>query len=80
MYTSFIIQFLLISVGKSCTHAIILAQLVIDGERHGMHPFMVQLRSLEDHSPMPGTSWNRIEQNRSEQNRMEQNRIEFISN
>ncbi|WAR25224.1 ACOX1-like protein [Mya arenaria] len=41
-------------LGKSCTHAIVLAQLVIDSQNHGMHPFMVQLRSLDDHTPMPG--------------------------
>ncbi|KAH3826400.1 hypothetical protein DPMN_128304 [Dreissena polymorpha] len=41
-------------LGKSSTHAIILAHLVIDGEKYGMHGFMVQLRSLEDHMPMPG--------------------------
>ena len=43
-----------ILVGKSCTHAVVLARLVVSGEDHGMHPFMVQLRSLDDHTPMPG--------------------------
>jgi hypothetical protein len=41
-------------VAKSSTHAIVLAQLIIDGKNHGMHPFMLQLRSLDDHMPMPG--------------------------
>ena len=41
-------------VGKSCTHAVVLAQLVIGKEQHGMHGFMVQLRSLEDHTLLPG--------------------------
>ena len=44
----------ILSVGKSCTHAVVLAQLVINNNNHGMHPFMVQLRSLDDHTPMPG--------------------------
>lgn len=42
------------ALGKSCTHAVVLAQLVINNNNHGMHPFMVQLRSLDDHTPMPG--------------------------
>ncbi|KAK6176957.1 hypothetical protein SNE40_015158 [Patella caerulea] len=41
-------------LGKSSTHAIVLAQLIIDNKSHGMHPFMVQLRSLDDHTPLPG--------------------------
>ncbi|KAL4226800.1 Peroxisomal acyl-coenzyme A oxidase 1 [Mactra antiquata] len=41
-------------LAKSCTHAVVLAQLVIDGTNCGMHPFMVQLRSLDDHMPLPG--------------------------
>ncbi|XP_046544478.1 peroxisomal acyl-coenzyme A oxidase 1-like [Haliotis rubra] len=43
-------------LGKSSTHAIVLAQLVLRGKNYGMHPFMVQLRSLEDHTPIPGVS------------------------
>ncbi|XP_060576845.1 peroxisomal acyl-coenzyme A oxidase 1-like [Ruditapes philippinarum] len=41
-------------LAKSSTHAIVLAQLIIDGKNHGMHPFMLQLRSLDDHMPIPG--------------------------
>lgn len=41
-------------LAKSCTHAVVLSQLVIDGKNYGMHPFMLQLRSLDDHMPMPG--------------------------
>ncbi|GFR89175.1 acyl-coenzyme A oxidase, partial [Elysia marginata] len=43
-------------LGKSSTHAIVLAQLVIAGKNCGLQPFMVQLRSLDDHTPMPGIS------------------------
>ena len=32
----------------------VMANLVIDGVSHGIHGFIVQLRSLEDHSLMPG--------------------------
>lgn len=35
--------------------AIILATLIIDGKKHGMHPFLTPLRSMEDHKPLPGT-------------------------
>ena len=38
----------------SATHAVVMANLIIRGKNHGMQPFMVQLRSLDDHSPMPG--------------------------
>lgn len=41
-------------LGKSTTHALVLAQLILDGKSCGMHAFMVQLRSLEDHTPLPG--------------------------
>ncbi len=30
-----------------------MAQLIIDGENHGMNAFIVQLRSLEDHRVVP---------------------------
>ncbi|XP_017948522.1 peroxisomal acyl-coenzyme A oxidase 2 isoform X1 [Xenopus tropicalis] len=41
-------------VGKTCTHAVVLAHLIIKEKNYGMHPFIVQVRSLKDHSPMPG--------------------------
>ncbi|CAN6460260.1 unnamed protein product [Victoria cruziana] len=41
-------------LGKVSTHAIVYARLIIDGEEHGINGFIVQLRSLEDHSPLPG--------------------------
>nr|XP_022297816.1 peroxisomal acyl-coenzyme A oxidase 1-like [Crassostrea virginica] len=42
------------ALGKSVNFAIILATLVINGKKHGMHPFLTQLRSMEDHKPLPG--------------------------
>uniref|UniRef100_A0A8C5QLV2 Acyl-coenzyme A oxidase n=1 Tax=Leptobrachium leishanense TaxID=445787 RepID=A0A8C5QLV2_9ANUR len=41
-------------LGKSCTHAVVLAQLITKDKSHGMHPFIVQIRSMKDHSPLPG--------------------------
>ena len=31
-----------------------MARLVIHGKDYGPHPFCVQIRSLEDHRPLPG--------------------------
>ncbi|CAI8005627.1 Peroxisomal acyl-coenzyme A oxidase 1 [Geodia barretti] len=41
-------------LGHSSTHAVVPARLVTLGKDHGMHLFIVQLRSLEDHTPLPG--------------------------
>jgi acyl-CoA oxidase len=45
-----------ISVGHTATHAVLLARLITKGVDYGVHPFIVQLRSLEDHTPLPGTT------------------------
>ncbi|KAI8322608.1 acyl-CoA oxidase [Martensiomyces pterosporus] len=42
------------ALGKTCTHAAVVAQLVIDGKPYGAHPFLVPIRSLEDHTLLPG--------------------------
>ena len=42
------------SLGHTATHAVVYASLIIHGKRYGVHPFMVQLRSLEDHRPLTG--------------------------
>lgn len=42
------------ALGKSSTHAIVMAQLYTNGKHHGPHPFIVQLRDLESHKPLPG--------------------------
>lgn len=42
------------TVGRTSTHAVVMAQLYTLGKCHGVHPFIVQLRSLEDHKPLPG--------------------------
>ncbi|KAF8889619.1 acyl-CoA dehydrogenase/oxidase [Infundibulicybe gibba] len=41
-------------LGLSCSHAIVMARLIARGTDHGVHPFMVQLRSLDDYRPLPG--------------------------
>ncbi|XP_022107849.1 peroxisomal acyl-coenzyme A oxidase 1-like [Acanthaster planci] len=44
------------ALGKTSTHVILMAQLIIGGKKYGPHAFMVQLRSLKDHSVLPGRS------------------------
>ncbi|XP_062073935.1 peroxisomal acyl-coenzyme A oxidase 1-like [Humulus lupulus] len=40
-------------LGKISTHAVVYARLITDGQDHGVHGFIVQLRSLDDHLPLP---------------------------
>ncbi|KAJ8020853.1 Peroxisomal acyl-coenzyme A oxidase 1 [Holothuria leucospilota] len=42
------------NLGKVVTHAIVAAKLITRGKDHGTHMFMCQLRSVEDHTPLPG--------------------------
>jgi len=42
------------AIGFACTHAIVVARLVVRVKDYGPHPFLVQFRSLDDGSPMPG--------------------------
>ncbi|XP_053382345.1 peroxisomal acyl-coenzyme A oxidase 1-like isoform X2 [Mercenaria mercenaria] len=44
------------SMGKTCNYVILMAQLYSQGKRHGIHAFVVQIRSLKDHTPLPGIS------------------------
>ncbi|KAI6017882.1 acyl-CoA dehydrogenase/oxidase C-terminal [Pisolithus marmoratus] len=44
-------------LGKTATHGIVQAKLILpDGKDVGPHLFLVQLRSLEDHTVLPGIS------------------------
>lgn len=43
-------------LGKSATHAIVLARLLLGGKDRGLHSFIVQLRDLRDHTPLPGVT------------------------
>lgn len=40
-------------LGKVATHAVVYAQLILDGKEYGVHVFMVQVRD-ENHRPLPG--------------------------
>ncbi|KAF9167014.1 hypothetical protein DFQ26_006149 [Actinomortierella ambigua] len=42
------------SLGKIATHAIVQAKLIIFGKDYGAHPFLVPVRSLRDHTLLPG--------------------------
>ncbi|XP_013924300.1 PREDICTED: peroxisomal acyl-coenzyme A oxidase 2 [Thamnophis sirtalis] len=41
-------------LGRTASHAVVFAQLYLKGRCYGMHPFIVQIRSLRDHSPCQG--------------------------
>ena len=43
-------------MGKTATHAVVLARLIINQKDYGIHSFIVQLRSLVNHEPLPGIS------------------------
>jgi len=41
------------ALGKLCTHALVYAQLILNGKEYGVHVFMVQVRD-ENHRPLVG--------------------------
>ncbi|XP_060774936.1 peroxisomal acyl-coenzyme A oxidase 1 isoform X2 [Neoarius graeffei] len=41
-------------LGKSSNHAIVLAQLYTQGKCHGLHAFIVPIRCMKTHQPLPG--------------------------
>ncbi|OIW10847.1 hypothetical protein TanjilG_27793 [Lupinus angustifolius] len=41
-------------LGKISTHAVVYARLIINDKDYGVHGFIAQLRSLDDHLPLPG--------------------------
>ena len=41
-------------IGYSATHAVVMAKTLIKGRDYGNHLFIMQLRSLDDHKPLPG--------------------------
>ncbi|NWI13616.1 ACOX2 oxidase, partial [Crypturellus soui] len=43
-------------MGRSATHSVVFAQLYVHGKCYGVHPFILQIRSLQDHSPRPGVT------------------------
>ena len=43
-------------MGKTSTHAVVMARLITRGEDKGPHAFIVQIRRNEDHQDMPGVT------------------------
>lgn len=41
-------------LGKTSTHAVVMARLFTKGVDHGVHPFVVQIRNNQNHEPLPG--------------------------
>lgn len=42
------------AIASSCTHAVLMARLIVGDNDYGVHPFIIQLRDLDDFSPVPG--------------------------
>lgn len=42
------------ALGKTATHGVVQAKLILRGKDYGPHLFFVQLRSMGDHKPFPG--------------------------
>lgn len=40
------------SLGKVANHAVVMAQLIINGRSYGPHPFVCQIRDLKTHEPL----------------------------
>lgn len=41
-------------LGKTCTHALVMARLFVAGRDHGPHAFITPVRDLDTHLPLPG--------------------------
>lgn len=41
-------------LGQICTHAVVFAQLYVDGAHHGLHTFVVPIRDPKTLLPYPG--------------------------
>ncbi|KAL1412264.1 hypothetical protein Q8F55_000007 [Vanrija albida] len=41
------------SLGRTANHAVVMAQLYIKGKNYGPHPFVLQIRDLDTHEPLP---------------------------
>lgn len=40
------------SLGRTANHAVVMAQLIINGKPYGPHPFVVQIRDMKTHQPL----------------------------
>lgn len=54
IYIIFYSSFSMLSVGKTANSCVVMAQLISKGENFGMHSFLVQIRDLDTHEPLPG--------------------------
>ncbi|CAM6021334.1 unnamed protein product [Sphagnum balticum] len=43
-------------LGKASTHALVYARLITDSQDYGVHAFIAQIRSLDDHIPLPNVT------------------------
>ncbi|XP_023324157.1 probable peroxisomal acyl-coenzyme A oxidase 1 [Eurytemora carolleeae] len=41
-------------LGRTATHAVVMAQLTTQGKKRGVHPFLVQIRDEKTYKPFPG--------------------------
>ncbi|KAF5990155.1 acyl-CoA oxidase [Fusarium bulbicola] len=41
------------SLGKAANHAVVVAQLILNGKPYGPHPFVVPIRDMKTHEPLP---------------------------
>ncbi|XP_053381781.1 peroxisomal acyl-coenzyme A oxidase 1-like [Mercenaria mercenaria] len=44
------------ALGNTCNHVVLMAQLYSKGKCHGIHAFILQIRSMEDNRTLPGVS------------------------
>lgn len=42
------------SLGRTANHAAVMAQLYVNGKNQGPHPFIVPIRDMKTHKPLPG--------------------------
>lgn len=40
------------SMGRTANHAVVMAQLIINGKSYGPHPFVLQIRDMKTHEPL----------------------------
>ena len=40
------------SLGRTANHAVVMAQLILEGKSYGPHPFVVQIRDMKTHQPL----------------------------
>ncbi|KAG5191109.1 palmitoyl-CoA oxidase [Tribonema minus] len=41
-------------LGKTATHALLMARVIVNGKDHGISPFFLQIRDMGTHMPLPG--------------------------